>query len=168
MGSNPSKFAGCDECPVEQVNWKKVQRFITRLNRKTGKKYRLPTEAEWEYAARGGNQSRGYEYSGSDEQGAVAWGHLNSGRETHPVGQKQPNELGLYDMSGNVEEWCSDWYGPYSSSSEVNPSGAPRGPGRVIRGGSWDYTFGVANRWEAFQGFDWDEVGFRLVLAPVR
>ncbi len=171
MGSNPSKFAGCDECPVEEVSWKKVQRFITRLNRETGKKYRLPTEAEWEYAARGGNQSRGYTYSGSNDIGAVAWYGENSGSKTHAVGQKLPNELGLYDMTGNVLEWCSDLYGSYSSASDVNPSGAYSGQYRVGRGGSWSaYPQGcrVADRRNRNPDYRDYNLGFRLVLAPFR
>ncbi|MBQ3247459.1 MAG: SUMF1/EgtB/PvdO family nonheme iron enzyme, partial [Alistipes sp.] len=120
MGKNPSRFKG-DNLPVERVSWNDIQKFIEKLNAKTGKRYRLPTEAEWEYAARGGNQSKGYKYSGSNDIGSVAWYTDNSSSPTHPVGQKQPNELGLYDMSGNVYEWCSDWHGSYSSGSQTNP-----------------------------------------------
>jgi formylglycine-generating enzyme required for sulfatase activity len=142
MGSNPSKWTG-DNLPVENVSWNDIQEFIQKLNQKTGKKYRLPTEAEWEYAARGGNKSRGYKYSGSNDIGTVAWYSSNSGDKTHPVGQKQPNELGIYDMSGNVWEWCQDWYGDYSSASQTNPTGPSSGSYRVLRGGSWnDYTGG--------------------------
>ena len=108
MGKNPSHYKG-ENRPVERVSWYDIQKFIEKLNAKTGKRYRLPTEAEWEYAARGGNQSKGYKYSGSNDIGSVAWYTNNSGDRTHPVGQKQPNELGLYDMTGNVWEWCSDW-----------------------------------------------------------
>ncbi|MBQ6584525.1 MAG: formylglycine-generating enzyme family protein [Alistipes sp.] len=136
MGSNPSYFTG-DNLPVKQVSWDDIQEFITKLNTMTGKTFRLPTEAEWEYAARGGNQSKGYKYSGSNTLDNVAWYTNNSGGKTHPVGQKQPNELGLYDMSGNVWEWCQDWYGSYSSSSQTNPTGPNSGYGRVLRGGSW-------------------------------
>ena len=110
MGSNPSNFKG-DNLPVESVSWNDCQTFINRLNSYTGRNFRLPTEAEWEFAARGGNYSRHYKYSGSNYIGDVAWYHSNSGHRTHPVGTKQPNELGLYDMSGNVHEWCSDWDG---------------------------------------------------------
>ncbi len=171
MGSNPSEFAGCDQCPVEQVSWGEVQQFISVLNSKTGKRYRLPTEAEWEYAARGGSQSRGYTYSGSNDIGSVAWYTENSGGKTHSVGQKQHNELGLYDMTGNVWEWCSDWYGPYTSASDVNPSGAYSGLYRVYRGGSW-YDL-PQNCRSAFRnshspGGRINGLGFRLVLAPVR
>ena len=136
MGSNPSNFKGSKR-PVEQVSWEDCQEFIRKLNQLTGKQFRLPTEAEWEYAARGGNRSRGYKYAGSDNLGSVAWFTDNSGSQTHPVGQKSPNELGLYDMSGNVWEWCQDWKGNYSSSSQTNPTGASSGSGRVDRGGSW-------------------------------
>ncbi len=171
MGSNSSNFSGCDQCPVEQVSWDDVQQFITTLNSKTGKKYRLPTEAEWEYAARGGNQSRGYTYSGGNDIGSVAWYDGNSGYKTHAVGQKQANELGIYDMSGNVWEWCSDWYGPYSSSAEVNPSGGYSSKSRVSRGGGWGYNpqnCRMANRDFNVPGASYFNLGFRLVLAPVR
>ena len=138
MGSNPSYFKGDNQRPVENVSWNDCQEFIEKLNRLTGKNFRLPTEAEWEYAARGGNKSRGYKYSGSDNPDLVAWYDDNSGRETHPVATKQSNELGLYDMSGNVWEWCQDWYGDYSSNSQTNPTGASTGSLRVLRGGSWN------------------------------
>ena len=138
MGTNPSNFSGCDNCPVENVSWNDAQQFIQKLNQQTGKRYRLPTEAEWEYAARGGNKSRGYDYSGSNDIGAVSWYKDNSDSKTHPVGQKQANELGIYDMSGNVWEWCSDWYANYSSSPSSNPQGPSTGcSSRVLRGGSW-------------------------------
>ena len=134
MGNNPSSFKG-DNLPVEEVSWDDCQDFISKLNRITGKTFRLPTEAEWEYAARGGNKSRGYQYSGSSNLSDVAWYKDNSGSKTHAVGTKQPNELGIYDMCGNVWEWCQDWYGKYSSSSQVNPTGATSGSSRVNRGG---------------------------------
>ena len=140
MGSNPSSFKG-DNLPVENVSWNDIQKFIQKLNAQTGKEFRLPTEAEWEYAARGGSKSRGYKYSGSNNIGDVAWYSGNSGSKTHPVGQKQPNELGIYDMSGNVWEWCSDWYGSYSSSSQTNPKGPNSGDYRVLRGGDWGMIF---------------------------
>ncbi|MDR1847375.1 MAG: formylglycine-generating enzyme family protein [Bacteroidales bacterium] len=138
MGNNPSNFKG-DNLPVENVSWNDVQEFIRKLNAKTGKNYRLPTEAEWEFAARGGNSSNGYTYSGSNSIGSVAWYDGNSGNKTHSVGTKQANELGIYDMSGNAWEWCSDWYGGYSSGSQTNPRGANSGSYRVLRGGSWYY-----------------------------
>ena len=129
MGTNPSYNKG-DNLPVENVSWNQVQEFIRKLNAMTGKHYRLPTEAEWEFAARGGNRSQGYIYSGSSNLSSVAWYYDNSGRKTHPVGTKAPNELGIYDMSGNVWEWTSDiWCTDYKS---------PRtGSYRVFRGGGW-------------------------------
>ena len=139
MGSNPSYSKG-DNLPVEKVSWKDCQEFISKLNQMTGKQYRLPTEAEWEYAARGGNKSRGYKYAGSNDNGSVAWYWDNSGSKTHPVGTKQANELGLYDMSGNVYEWCQDRYGSYSSSAQTNPTEPSSGSSRVLRGGSWHHA----------------------------
>ena len=136
MGNNPSYFKG-DDLPVEQVSWYDCQEFLSKLNKITGKNFRLPTEAEWEFAARGGKKSRGYQYSGSNNFSDVAWYAVNSGCKTHAVGSKQANELGIYDMSGNVWEWCQDWYKGYSSSSQVNPTGANSGSNRVFRGGSW-------------------------------
>ena len=136
MGSNPSYFKG-DNLPVEEVSWNDCQEFISKLNSLTGRKFRLPTEAEWEYAARGGKKSRGYQYSGNSNISDVAWYDGNSGSKTHPVGTKQANELGIYDMTGNVLEWCQDWYGSYYSSSQTNPTGADSGSGRVYRGGGW-------------------------------
>ena len=136
MGSNPSRFKG-DNLPVENVSWNDCREFIKKLNSLTGLNFRLPTEAEWEYAARGGNKSKGYIYSGSNDLGSVAWYDSNSSSKTHAVATKSPNELGLYDMSGNVYEWCSDWYGDYSSGSQTNPKGPSSGSNRVIRGGAW-------------------------------
>lgn len=136
MGSNPSYFKGAD-LPVECVSWNDCQEFIQKLNRLTGRNFRLPTEAEWEFACRGGNNSRGYKYSGSNDIDNVAWYGGNSGDQTHPVGTKAPNELGIYDMSGNVWEWCSDWYIDYTSDLETNPTGPQSGSYRVIRGGGW-------------------------------
>ena len=136
MGSNPSYYNGAKN-PVTDVSWNDCQEFISKLNRLTGGRFRLPTEAEWEYAARGGNKSRGYKYSGSDYLGSVAWYGDNSDSKVHPVGSKSANELGLYDMSGNVREWCSDWKGSYPSSPQTNPTGASSGSYRVLRGGSY-------------------------------
>lgn len=136
MGTNPSYIKG-DNLPVENVSWDDCQEFIRKLNEMTGKNFRLPTEAEWEYAARGGNKSNGTKYAGGSDIGSVAWYDGNSGETTHPVGQKRANELGLYDMTGNVWEWCQDWYGSYSSSSQTNPTGSATGSYRVGRGGSW-------------------------------
>ena len=139
MGSNPSYFKG-DNLPVENVSWDDCQEFISKLNCMTGRKFRLPTEAEWEYAARGGKKSRGYQYSGSSTISDVAWYVDNSGLKTHPVGTKQANELGIYDMTGNVLEWCQDRKCLYSSSSQTITAGAVSGSRRVNRGGSWSYV----------------------------
>ena len=138
MGNNPSEFKG-DNLPVENVSWNDCQKFISKLNLITGKTFRLPTEAEWEYAARGGKKSRGYQYSGSNNLSDVAWYYKNSGIKTHAVGTKQANELGIYDMSGNVSEWCQDRYGDYSKSSQTNPKGSTSGALRVLRGGCYSY-----------------------------
>jgi formylglycine-generating enzyme required for sulfatase activity len=171
MGSNPSRFSGCDACPVEQVSWNDVQEFISRLNNLSGgARYRLPTEAEWEYAARGGSQSRNYQYAGSNYLDEVAWSNSNSGGKTHAVKGKKSNELGLYDMSGNVREWCSDWYGSYSSGSQTNPVGASSGSSRVDRGGSWGLgapaSCRVADRAGITPGHRGNALGFRLARTP--
>jgi len=173
MGSEPSSFKNCDNCPVEQLSWDDIQEFIKKLNLKTGKKYRLPTEAEWEYAALGGSSSpqfvdmlgQGYKYSGSNNIDEVAWYTSNSGSKTHPVGRKKPNELGIYDMSGNVWEWCSDRYGDYTSGSQTNPSGPASGSSRVLRGSSWyslPFSCYVANRFWDHPSIRKDIYGFRL------
>ena len=167
MGKNPSYFKG-DNMPVEQVSWNDCQKFISKLNTITGKTFRLPTEAEWEYAARGGKKSGGYQYSGSSNLSDVAWYDGNSGNKTHIVGSKQGNELGIYDMSGNVWEWCHDWFGSYSSSSQVNPLGANSGSGRVCRGGSWFFSAGGCR--SSYRGnysldYRYNDLGLRLVLS---
>ena len=136
MGKNPSESKG-DNKPVEQVSWDDCQDFVRILSNLTGKQFRLPTEAEWEYACRGGKKSRGYKYSGSNTIEDVAWCYDNRPGGTRPVGTKSPNELGIYDMSGNVWEWCQDWYGSYSSAAQTNPTGASTGSYRLYRGGSW-------------------------------
>ena len=154
--------------PMYYVSWHEVQEFINRLNALTGKQYRLPTEAEWEYAARGGNQSRGYKYSGSNFIEQVAWFKDNSGGTTHPVGTKSPNELGLYDMSGNVWEWCYDWYGSYSGTQQANPMGPSSGTDRVFRGGRWGSLASgcrVSYRSSNIPSFRSYFLGFRLVLS---
>ncbi len=137
MGNNPSHFTSNLQRPVENVSWDDCQRFITKLNQLTGQNFRLPTEAEWEYAARGGSKSRGYKYAGGNAIGDVAWYYGNSGSTTRSVATKAPNELGLYDMSGNVCEWCQDWYGSYSSATQKNPAGPTFGSFQVNRGGCW-------------------------------
>ena len=168
MGDNPSKFYG-DNLPVDYVSWNDCQDFINKLNQLTGLKFRLPTEAEWEFAARGGKQSKGYKYSGSDNAKNIAWYEKNSGSKPHQVGTKEPNELGIYDMSGNVGEWCGDWYGRYSSSAQTNPTGPSSGSPRVLRGGSW---FGsarfcrVSDRSYDDPSYRGSYGGFRVVLVP--
>jgi sulfatase modifying factor 1 len=139
MNSDTSGVNYCGNCPVYDVKWEAIQVFIAKLNQLTGNLYRLPTEAEWEYAARGGQLSKGYKYCGSDSVGEVAWYRPNADMKTHPVGLKKPNELGLYDMSGNVWEMCSDWYdaGFYKHSPSKNPNQSKRKRLRVLRGGSW-------------------------------
>ena len=167
MGNNPSRFKG-DNLPVESVSWKDCQKFISKLNKKTGRKFRLPTEAEWEYAARGGKKSRSCQYSGSSNIADVAWYKDNSGNKTHPVGTKQANELGFYDMTGNVWEWCQDWYYSYVSSSQTNPRGAVSGSYRVYRGGSWYYNARCCRssyRYCAAPDCRYYYLGLRLVLS---
>ena len=167
MGSNPSEFKGDNRRPVESVSWYDCQEFIKKLNQLTGKEFRLPTEAEWEYAARGGKYSRGYEYSGSNDADEVAWYSDNSGRKTHSVKTKKANELGLYDMSGNVYEWCNDWRGRYQSYSQTNPTGPSEGESRVIRGGSWLFNFGyvhVSKRFSCAPDTRFFSIGLRLAL----
>ena len=167
MGEDPSDlaFQGCDNCPVESINWDQIQQFLAKLNAKTGKIYRLPTEAEWEYAARGGGLSRGYIYAGSNVLDEVAWYRANSSGKTHPVGRKKANELGLYDMSGNVLEWCQDWMGAYSLSTQTNYSGPITGSDRVSRGGSWDDESThcrVTSRYGDGPRYSFNYIGFRL------
>ena len=145
--------------PVTMVSWQDCQVFVNKLNQRTGQKFRLPTEAEWEFAARGGNKSQGYKYSGSNILDNVAW-YKDSSSETHPVKTKSPNELGLYDMSGNVLEWCSDWYGNYSSSDKTDPKGAIEGTYRVIRGEDCR----VSSRCFIIPRFKNYDIGFRLAL----
>ena len=169
MGSNPSSFKG-DNLPVETVSWDDCQTFIRKLNAMTGKNFRLPTEAEWEFAARGGNNSRGYKYAGSNNIETVAWYDDNSGSKTHVVGTKSPNELGIYDMSGNVLEWCQDWKGSYSSASQTNPTGASSGSLRVLRGGSWNYdarSCRSSNRISNAPDYRCYYIGLRLVLSQL-
>lgn len=157
MGRNPSYFRG-DNLPVERVSWDDCQEFIKKLNRLTGLNFRLPTEAEWEYAARGGNKSKDekcYKYSGSNDINEVAWCAETIGHKgTKQVATKAPNEIGLYDMSGNVWEWCSDRYGSYSRGPQTNPKGVSLGSGRVSRGGAW-------NRKERYC-----RVSYRYVITP--
>ncbi|MDR1180858.1 MAG: formylglycine-generating enzyme family protein [Bacteroidales bacterium] len=166
MKNNPSYFEG-DNLPVENVSWDAVQMFISRLNEATGKNYRLPTEAEWEYAARGSSQSQNYRYSGSNNIDDVAWYYNNSDDRTHPVGTKAPNEIGIYDMSGNVREWCQDWYDSYSQSQQSNPTVPSYGSNRIGRGGGWNYNAigcRLAARDDNSPSYSYHNLGFRLVL----
>ena len=173
--NNPSRFPH-DGRPVESVSWNDAQDFIRRLNEFAGRKapgtrYRLPTEAEWEYAARGGPLSRGHKYAGSDKLKEVAWYAANSHGETQPIGMKDPNELGLYDMSGNVWEWVEDqWHRNYDGAPADGSAWVDReqGTGRVLRGGSWDgapFHCRVAYRSSYDLAYRYDDLGFRLVLA---
>ena len=179
-GSNPSYINGGNygtnlQRPVETVSWNDCQTFINKLNQLTGKTFRLPTEAEWEFAARGGKLSQGYKYSGSNIIGDVAWywdnipsqTSGNAGYGTQTVATKAPNELGLYDMSGNVYEWCQDWYGSYSSESQTNPTGPSTGSYRVFRGGSWDgeaWYCRVSYRHDCVPAIKLNYLGLRLAL----
>jgi formylglycine-generating enzyme required for sulfatase activity len=186
MGSNPAHWKG-DNLPVEQVSWYDAVDYCNKLSEKEGLKpcysksrskiicdwtangYRLPTEAEWEYAARGGKQSKGYIYSGSNELGSVAWYDKNSGRRTHEVGTKKPNELGIFDMSGNVWEWCWDSYENYTSASQINPKGANERSDSVLRGGAWDYynsdVYPVTIRGIGTPYANSQNIGFRVLRA---
>ena len=166
MGDNPSHFKG-DNLPIENVSWHDAQTFIKRLNEITHKKYRLPTEAEWEYACRGGAKSAQCKYSGSNNLELVAWYTFNSDNMTHPVGKMASNELKIYDMSGNVWEWCQDWAAQYDASAQTNPQGAAAGSCRIIRGGSYhsDYLLcRVSYRDGVNPNQRNPEIGFRLVL----
>lgn len=168
MGDNPSHFNYSENCPVEKVSWHDVKQYIDKLNAKTRKTYRLPTEAEWEYAARGGNMSRGYKYAGSDDISQVAWYLENSGKKPHRVGRKGANELGLFDMNGNVWEWCEDWYHEYNRITQIHPKVPNHGLTRVLRGGSWcnhARLCGVTNRLGVNPDNRNHSNGFRLVLA---
>jgi len=175
MGSNPSYYNTAPELPVERVTWNDCQTFISKLNEMTGKSFRLPTEAEWEFAARGGNLSRGYKYAGGDDINAMGWywGNIPShyggttGYGTQPVATKLPNELGLFDMTGNVWEWCQDWYGNYSSAAQEDPTGPSWGSYRIFRGGSWSRSAESCR--VSYRNFNYpsssdDSMGLRLAL----
>ena len=170
MGSYPNisnTYGRGDDYPVYNVTYTQCEQFITKLKSLTKKNFRMPTEAEWEFAARGGNNSNKYKYSGSNTVGSVAWYSSNSSNKTHPVAQKEANEVKLYDMSGNVWEWCSDWYGNYTMSSQTNPKGPSSGPGRVIRGGGYNDSpteCRVSVRSNASANSSFTTLGFRLVM----
>jgi formylglycine-generating enzyme required for sulfatase activity len=171
MGSNPSYFASCGpDCPVEGVSWNDIQVFLANLNAQTGQSYRLPTEAEWEYAARGGPYSQGYKYAGSNTVGEVAWTRENNTPSgTKPVGTKLPNELGLYDLSGNVFEWVQDWWSSYTVGAQIDPTGPTTDSLRVLRGGSWSYdafNARVSYRGNNGPSVRYNFLGFRLALSP--
>jgi formylglycine-generating enzyme required for sulfatase activity len=171
MDNNPSRWQGNDSLPVEQVSYIAAQTFIARLSQMTGYRFRLPTEAEWEFAARGGVKSNGTIFPGTAKNlNDVGWYCVNSENITHPVGRKLPNELGLYDMAGNVLEWCSDWYGSYTESPQVNPRGPRQGDSRIQRGGcinspSWGCAVSDRNWYLPDRGYGF--CGFRLVLDSI-
>jgi len=172
-GENPSHFKGNDKRPVEMVSWNDAQDFIEKLNAMTGEKFRLPTEAEWEFTARGGTKCKGFQYAGSDDVDKVAWYGENSYKKgedhpdygTNPVGAKAPNELNIHDMSGNVWEWCEDWYGVYRVIAQKNPTGSAKGTLRVLRGGSFYVDArhcNVSRRGTNISDLRDDHIGFRL------
>ncbi len=172
MGKNPSRFIKDKMRPVDTVSWEDCQIFIQKLNQLTGERFRLPTEAEWEFAARGGNRSRGYTYAGSNNLDDVAWycensGWMNITNKTHPVATKKPNELGLYDMSGNVLEWCQDRHGKYSIEAQSNPTGPTSSNRHMLRGGSWNFYDGYCRvSWRGSYDLSYalDYLGLRLAL----
>ncbi len=164
MGSNPSTHRGANR-PVENVSWNDIQQFISRLNSLTGGSYRLPTEAEWEYAARGGEDGPATRFAGSDEIDEVGWYDGNSGGSTHPVGRLRPNRLGLYDMTGNVWEWCQDYRGRYNAGDSFNPKGPSSGNSRVGHGGGYDASSSISRvsfRSQGAQSYSSSSLGFRL------
>jgi len=168
MGSNPSMFNTCgDDCPVDNISWVDVQEFIRRINQKEGvNKYRLPTEAEWEFACRAGSVTKDAPGAKEDEFGDYAWYDANSDRKTHPVARKKPNAWGLYDMHGNVSEWCQDWYDDYPEGKVIDPKGPSSGQHKVLRGGSWlgsAVTLRSSFRGEDYAVVRCNDIGFRLV-----
>lgn len=167
MGNNPSFFSGDDSLPVDNVSWNDCQKFVKKLSEMTGEQFRLPTEAEWEYAARGGKYTHHYEFAGSNDVDSVAWYDMNSNDMSHPVKHLAPNELGLYDMSGNVWEWINDKYSNYTSTPKVNPQGGTSGNMRLDRGGSWynqKSKVTVLHRGRYSPNFKNKLTGFRIVM----
>lgn len=172
MGENGRWKIKDDDLPVTNVSWNDCASFIRRLNAQTNMKFRLPTEAEWEFAARGGKKARGYQYSGSNELNKVGWSDHSRTRRLHPVKQKRHNELGIYDMSGNVWEWCNDWFDSYPDGPQTNPQGPGKGQwnGRVVRGGSWrnnPVECHVGSRGSMRHDAREETVGFRLAMSCV-
>lgn len=170
MGHNPSQFA-CMKCPVNDMSWEQLQDFLQKLSEKTGRKFRLPTEAEWEYAAQGGKKTRGFLYSGSNELAEVGWLKFNGNDQQHEVGLLKPNELGLYDMNGNAWELCEDWYDPkfYARSEAMNPVNTNPAKYRVSRGASWMSPAHYCFRWARNNDHPHHRRGnggFRLVMEP--
>lgn len=175
MGNNPSGCRIHPQCPVENVSWNDCQEFISVLNALTGCSFRLPTEAEWEFAARGGNESHGYKYAGSNDLSSVGWYSYNDSwvlrgngaHGTHEVATRLPNELNLYDMSGNVHEWCQDWYASYSAAAQTDPTGPDYGSNRVYRGGNWyfdEWFCRVSFRNSVVPTYQSHGIGMRLAL----
>ena len=167
MGENPSGFQDDPHQPVERVMWIECQTFVSKLSTITGISFRLPTESEWEYAARGGIHTHYYVYSGSNDIDSVAW---HDGNCTHPVAQLKPNELGIYDMSGNVFEWCQDWWGDYDMMPAENPTGPETGENRVRRGGSWGGSLKgprVTARNYELENIRWNYIGLRLAATSI-
>ena len=167
--NNPSATKG-NNLPITNISWDEAQAFVERLSELTGMRFRLPTEAEWEYAARGGQKSKGYTYAGSNNADDVAWYNENSGNKTHAVGKKQPNELGIYDMTGNVWEYCSDWHMPYAAQAQTNPTGAATGEKHVLRGGCYHYDSKNCTNTNRHSYYTPDKggasTGLRIVLEP--
>lgn len=166
MGNNPSVIRNTKN-PVENVSWDDCQTFISKLNELTGRNFRLPTEAEWEFAARGGNHNNGFIYAGNNDLNSIAWYYENSNNTTHKVGSKRPNELGLYDMSGNVWEWCQDIYGFYDVNDGTDPKGPKSGSKRIFRGGSYSYAkeqCRVSSRLSSPPSDKGSNLGFRLAM----
>jgi sulfatase modifying factor 1 len=168
MGTSPSYYSGCDQCPVESISWFDIQEFLRRSNNRTsGGQFRLPTEAEWEYAARGGHMRHKDRQPDVVQISEIGWHLENSGGKTHPVKGKIPNQLGLYDMIGNVWEWCSDWYDTYKSKSLTNPTGPVSGALRVTRGCSYmdqSHFCRPVMRWHEHPESKMASIGFRIVF----